>query len=271
MQRYKNISIFQAQEVLTDDSCIVLDIRDDRSYAQGHLAGARRFDEQTLRWMRKAAQRHAPVLVYCYHGNSSKDVAQLICEFGFSNVFSMDGGYTAWEAAEKQAASPTTTSPTNSELGLEPDVHAWLVEQGITPNNINERVDYGMTALMQACRYGKEKAVKSLLQAGADIHLTNHDGNNALWLACFSGNAEIIDVLLNSGIDINNQNLTGATALMYSASAGKAAVVKKLLEAGADPHLVTQDDFTALDLAASPQAHRLLRNLQPTAVNTGAA
>lgn len=266
MHRYKNISLTQAQDILNDDSCIVLDIRDDRSYAQGHLEGARRFDEQTLRWMRKTAQRHAPVLVYCYHGNSSKDVAQLICEFGFFNVYSMDGGYTAWEAAKKQAASSAS-----SELELEPDVHAWLIEQGITESNINQRLDYGMTALMQACRYGKVKAVKALLQAGADIHLTNHDGNNALWLACFSGNTEIIDALLKSGIDIDNQNLTGATALMYSASAGKAAVVKQLLEAGADPNLVTQDDFTALDLAASPQAYRLLKNLQPITVNTGAA
>lgn len=266
MQRYQNISIEQARQILSDGSCTVLDIRDERSYQQGRLPGAQRFDDKTILGMRKTDLRHRPVVVYCYHGISSRDIAQLICEFGFSNVYSLDGGYTAWEAAEKQVASPE-----KNEFSFSSDVYTWLIEQGIDPNQINQRIDHGMTALMQACRYGLVNTVKLLLDAGADIHLTNHDGNNALWLACFSGNLEIIDMLLESDINIDNQNFTGATALMYAASAGKASVVQRLLEVGADPHLMTQDDFTALDLAASPQAFRLLRRVQPNTLTTGVA
>jgi ankyrin repeat protein len=260
MYRYENISIEQAQQLLDSGTCTVFDIRDDRSYEQGRIPGAQRFNDQLVRQLRKTEQRNSPVLIYCYHGNSSKDIAQMLCDFGFSNVYNLNGGYTAWEAVAKQASSISQNNTQNKTL-LSDEVHAWLVEQGLAPNNINQRFDNGTTALMQACRFGLADTARILLQAGADIDLTNNDGNNALWLACFSGDTTTIQVLIENGIAIDNRNVTGATALIYASSAGKAAIVKQLLDAGADPYIKTQDDFTALDLAASPQTYKLLRNL----------
>lgn len=256
MHQYKNISLEQAQQILDSGSCTIFDIRDDRSYEQGRIPGAQRFSDKIIRQMRKTEQRDSPVLIYCYHGNSSKDVAQMLCDFGFSNVYSLIGGYTAWEANQKQVSSATQNATT-----LTPAAHAWLIEQGIDVNNINQKIDNGMTALMQACRFGLADVAGTLIQAGADVNLTNNDGNNALWLACFSGDITTIEVLLAGGVNTDNQNVTGATALIYAASAGKSAVVQRLLEAGANPHISTQDDFTALDLAASPKTYKLLRTL----------
>jgi len=264
MHQYEDISIEQAQQLLNDGDCIVLDIRDDHSIEQGKIPGALRFNDKVIRQLRKTEQRHSPVLIYCYHGNSSKDIAQMLCDFGFSKVYSLNGGYTAWEAAKKQVSSISQNST------LPKEVYAWLIEQGVNPRNVNQRLDNGMTALMQACRFGLADVAKTLLHAGANVNLTNNDGNNALWLACFSGDLATIELLLEAGVNIDNQNITGATALIYAASAGKTDVVKRLLETGANPHIITQDDFTALDLAASPQTYRLLRNLAIT-VNIGAA
>ncbi|WP_455204573.1 ankyrin repeat domain-containing protein [Kaarinaea lacus] len=266
MFQYENISINQAQQILESGSCTVFDMRDDRSYEMGRLPGAQRINDQIIRRMRRTEQRHSPVLIYCYHGNSSKDLAQMLCDFGFSKVYSLDGGYSAWEAAKKQA---TPIAENNNSLTL--NVYIWLVEQGVDPNNINQRLNNGMTALMQACRLGLADVAKTLLQMGADIKLTNNDGNNALWLACFSGDIATISVLLENGVDIDNQNITGATALIYAASAGKTDVVKCLLDAGANPYKITQDDFTALDLAASPQTYKLLRSLRINTADIGVA
>ena len=58
---------------------------------------------------------------------------------------------------------------------------------------------------------------------------------------------------------IDHQNLTGATCLMYAASSGKPEIVRKLLQLGANPHLLTQDDYSALDMAASIECLQLLR------------
>lgn len=97
MHQFDNISIEQAKNILNSGLCSVFDIRDDRSYEQGRIPGAQRISDQIIRRLRKTEQRDAPVIVYCYHGNSSKDIARLLCDFGFTNVYNLEGGYTAWE------------------------------------------------------------------------------------------------------------------------------------------------------------------------------
>ncbi|MXP50064.1 thiosulfate sulfurtransferase [Pantoea sp. Eser] len=49
------------------------------------------------------ADHSLPVLVMCYHGNSSKGAAQfLLLGQGFSAAYSIDGGFDAWRAAFPQ-------------------------------------------------------------------------------------------------------------------------------------------------------------------------
>jgi rhodanese-related sulfurtransferase len=257
MTAYRCITVQQAREIIENQSCTVLDIRDEQSFNQSRLPDAVRFNDMLIRQMRKAGKQHSSVLVYCYHGISSRDIAKMLCDFGFTEVYSLDGGFAAWQSFSHQATAQPAPEIVNNNSPL----HHWITQQGFNTNDLNWRDDMGMTALMQASRFGLCETVKALIDAGADINLTNNDGNNALWLACFSGDQATIDALIQSGINIDQQNTTGATALMYSASAGKADVVRLLLDARADPHLKSQDDYTAFDLAATPQVYRLLRNL----------
>ena len=39
------------------------------------------------------------IIIVCYHGMSSQGAASYLVEQGFEDVYSMDGGFTAWEAA----------------------------------------------------------------------------------------------------------------------------------------------------------------------------
>ena len=36
------------------------------------------------------------ILIYCYHGNSSKSAANFFVQHGFEKVLSMDEGYVGW-------------------------------------------------------------------------------------------------------------------------------------------------------------------------------
>ena len=58
---------------------------------------------------------------------------------------------------------------------------------------------------------------------------------------------------------MDNVNVNGVTPLMYAASSGKETMVAMLLDAGADPALKNPDDFTALELAATPKIFKMLR------------
>jgi len=40
-----------------------------------------------------------PVVVVCYHGMSSQSAASYLNEQGFDDIYSLDGGYSAWSLA----------------------------------------------------------------------------------------------------------------------------------------------------------------------------
>jgi len=80
----------------TEEPALIVDIRDQNSFDAGRIPGATRFDETKLWKLRKTPQRHHPIVVYCYHGISSKEIASLLCSIGFTRVYNLEGGYAAW-------------------------------------------------------------------------------------------------------------------------------------------------------------------------------
>ena len=95
MATFQRISIDEAKRLL-DESCQLVDIRDPASWREAHIPGARHIDNDTLRDFLQEADRSRPLIVYCYHGNSSQSAAQYFAEQAFAEVYSMDGGFEAW-------------------------------------------------------------------------------------------------------------------------------------------------------------------------------
>jgi thiosulfate sulfurtransferase len=94
---FKRISIQQAEELQQNASAIVVDIRDPQSYANGHIPGAIHLTNDNVAEFIEQTDKTRPVVVVCYHGNSSQPAAQFLAEQGFEQVFSMDGGFEAWK------------------------------------------------------------------------------------------------------------------------------------------------------------------------------
>lgn len=150
-------------------------------------------------------------------------------------------------------ATPDPSTPLPAWLA------AWLSAEGFDPQHPEAAGRHGNTPLMHAAWRGQRDVVAALLALEVPRNASNGDGNNALWLACVHGEPSLIELLATHGVALDHVNLTGATALMYAASSGKAEVVRTLLALGADPLLRTQDDFSALDMAATLDCLRLLR------------
>lgn len=72
----------------------VFDVRDAASYRQAHVEGAAHLDESRFLGWQKRLDKAAPVVIYCVHGNASKVFAQMFADFRFTEVYSVDGGYT---------------------------------------------------------------------------------------------------------------------------------------------------------------------------------
>ncbi|MPZ75059.1 MAG: thiosulfate sulfurtransferase GlpE [Deltaproteobacteria bacterium] len=90
------IQIHEAKEKLDQKECLFVDIRDPGSYRAGHIPGALHLDDGNVQKFVQNTDKEKPVVVYCYHGNSSLGAVAYFMENGFKNVASMSGGFEAW-------------------------------------------------------------------------------------------------------------------------------------------------------------------------------
>lgn len=230
----------------------LFDSRDTASYNKSHIKGADHLNEAGFGQAIFSLPKNVPVMIYCYHGNASQVYAEMFADFRFQEVYSVDGGY--------EALAPVLPDPPALDAQSSPALREFIREYHFDPANLDNPWDHALTPLMRAALTGHAGLVEELMHHGVNIHLRNSDGNNALWLACVSDHAGMVEHLIEAGIDLDNRNATGATALMYTASSGKAGLMRVLLEAGADPRLRNDDDYQAVDLAATEECLELLRH-----------
>jgi len=102
MSSFKRIPPRQAQ-VLREQGAIVVDIRDPQSYAMGHINGSQHLDNFSLAAFIASADYETPVIVSCYHGNSSQSAAAYLSSQGFVEVYSLDGGFELWSTTYPEA------------------------------------------------------------------------------------------------------------------------------------------------------------------------
>jgi rhodanese-related sulfurtransferase len=93
------VDVETVAEVRERDDVLVLDVREQWEYDEGHIPGV------TLIPMAEVSQRlddipaDKTVIVTCRSGNRSGQVTDYLRQQGFDNVHNMDGGILAWEAA----------------------------------------------------------------------------------------------------------------------------------------------------------------------------
>jgi ankyrin repeat protein len=242
---------------------LVLDAREERHHVQGNLKGSLRLDGRNHERLLMREEKERPVFIYCYHGNASQTYAEMFTDFGFHQVCDLIGGWEAWQQVGGQGQvvpTPSAASRLGAASGGAPVpemLQRWLNEHGLSDPHTPG--DHGNTPLMQAAWRGETAIVEALLAQGVSLDAVNGDGNNALWLGCVSNDPALVIMLARAGVPIDHINLTGATCLMYAASSSKPDVVRVLLALGADPLIQTQDDYTAMDMAASLECLQLLR------------
>lgn len=102
--KYKNISIPDAKKLIQEANPMIIDCRATSDYKSGHLENALHLHEGLKESLVKRGDKQRNLLIYCYHGHASEHLAEFLSDFGFQHVYSLEGGYTAWQKT-------MTTSP----------------------------------------------------------------------------------------------------------------------------------------------------------------
>jgi|TARA_B110000503_G_scaffold38205_1_gene62703 rhodanese-related sulfurtransferase len=83
----------------TSDLGLLLDVRTDAEFIEGHLKGATQlnFYEASFEASLDAMDKNIPVFVYCRSGGRSGKTAKKMKEKGFKSVYNLEGGIIAWQ------------------------------------------------------------------------------------------------------------------------------------------------------------------------------
>lgn len=90
------IDVVEAKRRLDAGEATFVDVRDPDSFRRARIPGALNVLDHNVAEFIASADKGRPVVVYCYHGNSSLGGTAYFLRAGFRDVASMKGGFEAW-------------------------------------------------------------------------------------------------------------------------------------------------------------------------------
>ncbi len=76
---------------------IILDVRDEKEYNEGHIPGAIWIPWTKLRTRHAELDKNKLIIVYCHSGNRSKIGSSILIHNGFDHVVELSGGILDWQ------------------------------------------------------------------------------------------------------------------------------------------------------------------------------
>ncbi|HSA78714.1 MAG TPA: rhodanese-like domain-containing protein [Nitrospirota bacterium] len=76
---------------------VLLDVRLDKEYEQGHIPGAVHVPLSDIGNKVKKLKKDKELVVYCRNGNQSIWAIKRLMGMGYSNLYNLRGGYNAWK------------------------------------------------------------------------------------------------------------------------------------------------------------------------------
>ncbi|MFN0276985.1 MAG: rhodanese-like domain-containing protein [Pyrinomonadaceae bacterium] len=96
--RIKECNVAEAREQIANGA-ILIDVREDNEYAAGHAAEAKHMGRGIIERdiVQAFPNKSAELVLYCGGGYRSALSADMLQKMGYTNVWSMDGGWKAWK------------------------------------------------------------------------------------------------------------------------------------------------------------------------------
>ena len=100
----KNITEISPQDAaakLSSGDAVVVDVRDQDEWDEGHIPGATHMSRGTIELdiEEKVPDPNAMIICHCGGGGRSALAAETLQKMGYKNVRNLAGGFKAWKAA----------------------------------------------------------------------------------------------------------------------------------------------------------------------------
>ena len=107
--RIKEMDIDQLKTLQSaGEKFTLIDVREDSEWTAGHVAGALHISKGVIERdiESKIAQKDTRLVLYCGSGSRSALAADALMKMGYSNVFSLAGGFGAYKSASLPTEKP---------------------------------------------------------------------------------------------------------------------------------------------------------------------
>ncbi len=94
-----NVSAETVHGLLDNDNVVILDVREEWEFAEGHIPGAQWLPLGELANRTDEIPTDKTVILACRSGNRSSQSYNFLKQQGFDNVHNMTGGMLGWESA----------------------------------------------------------------------------------------------------------------------------------------------------------------------------
>jgi rhodanese-related sulfurtransferase len=98
--RIKEVTVADTRDRLATNSGVrLIDVREDDEWRAGHAAGAEHLGKGIIERDIEATapEKSTELILYCGGGYRSALAADVLQEMGYTNVWSMAGGWKAWQ------------------------------------------------------------------------------------------------------------------------------------------------------------------------------
>jgi rhodanese-related sulfurtransferase len=106
--RIREVTVEQTRTRIDADTNVrLIDVREDNEWQAGHAKGADHLGKGIIERdiEKEVPDKSTEVVLYCGGGYRSALVADVLRSMGYTNVFSMAGGWKAW----KESGAPTSS------------------------------------------------------------------------------------------------------------------------------------------------------------------
>ena len=97
----RRVEPVQATRLINDEDALVIDVRSDGEYAQGHIVNAinQPFSGLAQQIPKLEKHRDRTIITACRTGHQAASASGVLRKNGFEKVFSLSGGISAWQNA----------------------------------------------------------------------------------------------------------------------------------------------------------------------------
>ena len=97
----KKLSPMDATQLINREDAVVLDVRSDGEFSQGHIVNAVNIPQKSVQEQLSKLNKYRgrPIITACRNGQTAGGVGSTLRKNGFEQVYNLAGGLIAWEGA----------------------------------------------------------------------------------------------------------------------------------------------------------------------------